>query len=186
MDEQESLDHITIPKSLYRRIEENVADLFCQLNIHRYPVDPLSIAAKLGYELKPFTTLEKRAKRMLFFKDVDGISFFDPNQEKTIICYRTALISERLRFTIGHEIGHIRMGHKEESDLARRVADYYSAYLLAPSPWIGQAGCKGSMDVAKAFVVSEPCAARCFARYENWCNIPFRKDYEKTLINLLS
>ena len=53
MENQDFLDHLTLPTSLYNKIESDVADLFLQLNIHSYPVDPLDIALRLGYELIP-------------------------------------------------------------------------------------------------------------------------------------
>ena len=77
------------------------------------------------------------------------------------------------------------MGHKGESELARRIADYYAAYLLAPTPWIARAGCEDYEDVAKTFFISEPCAMRCFNRYENWQRIKYAKSYEKNLMELL-
>lgn len=186
MYEQDYLDYLSLPAKLYNKIEENVVDLLVQLNIRSYPIDPMQIALSLGYELVPFSKMDKEAKRMLVPKDVDGVSHYDPDRKTFVIYYRPDGMKERLRFTIGHEIGHIRMGHKGESELARRIADYYSAYLLVPTPWIGQADCDDYTDVANAFFVSEPCAMRCFTRYENWRGIPFTKNYEKTLMSLLS
>ena len=186
MHELDYLDYLSLPPKLYNKIEENVTNLFLQLNIHSYPVDPMKIAIRLGYELIPFSKMNREAKRILVPKDADGISHYNPETKTFVIYYRPDGMKERLRFTIGHEIGHIRMGHRCESELARRIADYYAAYLLAPTPWIGQAGCDDYTDVANAFFVSEPCAMRCFTRYENWCSIPFTKSYEKTLISLLS
>ena len=186
MEEQDFPDYLTLPTSLYNRIEKNVADLFVQLNINRYPVDPIAIAMQLGYELMPFSKMNKEAKKMLVSKNVDGISYFDPKRKKYIIYFRPDGTKKRLRFTIGHEIAHIRMEHRGESELARRIADYYSAYLLAPSPWIGYAGCEDFADVAAAFDISDICAMRCFERYARWKKISFKKAYEKTLLDLIS
>ncbi len=186
MYEQDYLDHLSLPAKLYNEIEENVVDLFVQLNIRSYPVDPMEIALLLGYELKPFNKMNTEARRILQTKNIDGLSYFDPNRNKVVIYHKSFGMRERLRFTIGHEIGHIRMGHRGESELANRVANYYSAYLLAPTPWIWQAGCDDYVDVAEKFLVSKMCALRCFERYENWSNILYLKDYEETLISLLS
>ena len=186
MYEQDYLDYLSLPEKLYKQIEENVVDLLVQLNIRSYPIDPMQIALSLGYELIPFSQMDKDAKRILMLKDVDGVSHYNPDRKTFVIYYRQYGIEERLRFTICHEIGHIRMGHKGESELARRIANYYSAYLLAPTPWIWKAGCDDYTDVANTFLVSEACAMRCFTRYENWRNIPLIKNYEKTLISLLS
>ncbi len=185
MYEQDYLDYLSLPPKLYNKIEANVVDLFVQLNIHSYPVNPMQIALSLGYELVPFSKMDTAARRILVPKDADGISHYNPDRNTFVIYYRQDEMKERLRFTIGHEIGHIRMGHKLESDLARRIADYYAAYLLAPTPWIGLAGCADYSDISNVFFVSEACAMRCFTRYEKWCNIPFTKKYEKVLSSLL-
>ena len=186
MEDKDYLDYLSLPASLYERIESDVTDLLLQLNIHSYPVDPEEIALALGYELIPFSKMPKEAKKMLFFRDVDAINHYDPEKKTFVIYYRPDGMKERFRFTIGHEIGHIRMGHRGESELARRIADYYSAYLLAPTPWIGNAGCEDFKDVATEFYLSEPCAMRCFNRYDRWRRIPYTKNHEKILIGLLN
>ena len=186
MFEQDCLNHVLLPAKLYDKIESDVADLFMDLNIREYPVDPMQIALDLGYDLVPFTQMPKEVKRELIFKDIDGISHYDPERKKFVIYYRPNGMKERLRFTIGHEIGHIRMKHRHESELARRIADYYAAYLLAPTPWIAHAGSEDYTDVARTFFLSDPCAMICFERYERWSRIPITKDYEKSLIWLIS
>lgn len=186
MFEQDYLDYLSLPTSLYDKIESNVADLFMDLNIRKYPINPMQIALDLGYDLIPFFQMSKDAKRELIIKDIDGISHYNPECKRYVIYYRPNGMKERLRFTIGHEIGHIRMKHRHESELARRIADYYAAYMLAPTPWIAHAGCEDYTDVARAFFLSDPCAMRCFERYERWIRITGTKDYEKSLIRLVS
>ena len=186
MAEQDYLDYLSLPTCLYEKIESNVTELFMELDIRNYPIDPMQIAIELGYELVPFSQMSREAKRMLIFRDIDGISHYDPERKTFVIYYRQNGMKERLRFTIAHEIGHIRMQHRHESELARRIADYYAAYLLAPTPWISHAGCEDYTDVARVFSLSDPCAMRCFERYERWTKIPFTKDYEKSLIWLVS
>ena len=185
MNEQDYLDYLSLPTTLYDKIESDIADLLVELDIGTYPIDPMQIALNLGYELIPFNQMPKEAKRELIFKDIDGISYYDPERKTFVIYYRPNGMKERLRFTIGHEIGHIRMKHRHESELARRIADYYAAYLLAPTPWIAHAGCEDYTDVAKSFFLSEPCALRCFERYERWSKIPITKEYEKLLTRLI-
>ncbi len=60
------------------------------------------------------------------------------------------------------------MGHKQESDLAKKIADAYAAYSLAPSPLIYALKCEDYIDVANRFNVSPECAYYCFQRYTNW------------------
>lgn len=185
MKDIDSLDCLCLPSSLYNKIEKDISNLYIQLNIGKYPINPMDIATALGYELITFSKMNSEAKKMLISKDVDGISYYNPVKEKYVIYYRPNAKKERLRFTIAHEIGHIRMGHKCESELARRVANYYAAYLLAPTPWIAHADCDDYTDVVNKFFVSEQCAIICFNRYENWHNYSFIKSYEKALMALL-
>lgn len=51
MEEREYLDYLSLPTGLYNQIESDVTDLFLELNIRSYPVDPVEIALSLGYEL---------------------------------------------------------------------------------------------------------------------------------------
>ena len=134
----------------------------------------------------PFSEMNKSALQILSPKDADGISYFDPGRNTYVIYYSANQSEERLRFTIGHEIGHIRMGHKGESTLARQIANYYSSYLLAPSPWIWTAKCKDSADIADIFMLSDLCAKYCFTRYTNWRKLHSLNNYEQTLLSLLS
>ncbi len=85
-----------------------------------------------------------------------------------------------------HEVGHIDLGHKCESDLARKMADYYAGYALAPSPLIEKYASKNSLNISSTFWVSLECADVCALRYQNWKLYGGRylKDYEIDLINL--
>ena len=74
MFEQDCLNHVSLPAKLYDKIESDVTDLFMELNIREYPIDPMQIALDLGYDLVPFTQMPKEVKRELIFKDIDGIS----------------------------------------------------------------------------------------------------------------
>lgn len=186
MQEQDYLDSLCLPRSLYSEIENDVAELFTQQGIRSYPVDPMKIAVSLGYHLISFDKINDEAKKMLVSKGVDGISYYVPDKRTYVIYYKPDKNNERLRFTIGHEIGHIRMGHKCESNLAQRVANYYSAYLLAPTPWISFADCDDYKDISRNFCVSDSCANICFNRYAKWRKITHLKRYELKLLKLLS
>ena len=176
---------VKLPSSLYDEIEQKVVSLYKEFGISSVPIDPFEIASRRGYIVKPFSSFD-RAARLIFLKmDLDGTNYFDPDLQTFVICYDDRKGYERIRFTLMHEIGHIDMGHREESELARKVADYYAAYALAPSPIIDLMECEDYMDVSKAFNVSQICADICFQRFTNWERIPVElKPYEKALIGL--
>ena len=88
----------------------------------------------------------------------------------------------RQRFTIMHEMGHIQLGHKENSMYAERCANYFATYSLAPTPIIGLYGCEDYIEVSKRFKLSQESALYAFDRYKRWVNIPCAlKPYEKKL-----
>ena len=41
MIEQDYLNHVSLPAKLYDKIESDVADLFLELDIREYPIDPM-------------------------------------------------------------------------------------------------------------------------------------------------
>jgi Zn-dependent peptidase ImmA (M78 family) len=177
---------VKLPSKVYQRIEERVASLYVEQNINKVPINPFDIADRRGYIVKPFSDLNEQARLRLFTKKLDGTSYFDPILRKFVIYYDNTQIIERIRFTVMHEIGHIDLGHRQESDLARKMADYYAAYSLAPSPIIHICSCEDYIDVANRFNVSHPCADNCFRRYENWFNYGGKayKEYELRMLNL--
>ena len=184
IDENEHTTVKLLP-ALYDEIEQKVASLYVELGISSVPIDPFEIAARRGYTVRPFSSFDRDARLIFQKKGLDGANIRDPFLCTFIICYDDSKGCERTRFTLMHEIGHIDMGHREESELARKVADYYAAYALAPTPIIALMGCKDYMDVAKTFKVSQTCADICFQRFVNWERIPVNlKPYEESLLDL--
>lgn len=176
---------VKLPPLLYDKIEKKVVSLYKEFDISSVPMDPFEIARRRGYIVKPFSSFNKAARLIFLKMDLDGTNYFDPDLQTFVICYDDSNGYERIRFTLMHEIGHIDMEHREESELARKVADYYAAYALAPSPIIDLMECEDYMDVAKAFKVSQTCADICFQRFTNWKRIPIElKPYEKALLGL--
>lgn len=184
IDENEYIN-VKLPSKLYDEIEQKVVSLYKELGISSVPIDPFKIANSRGYIVKPFSSYVLRDR--LTFKEInlDGANYYDPELHTFVICYDDSNCYERIRFTMMHEIGHIDMGHHEESELAKKVADYYAAYALAPSPIIALKKCEDYMDVAKIFKVSQSCADICFQRFINWERISAKlKPYEKALLGL--
>lgn len=181
-------NNIKLPSKIYQKIEEKVSILYVELNINKMPIDPFDIANRRGYIVKPFSDLKCDVRSLLLSKELDGTSYFDPMLNKFVICYDDNQCTNRIRFTLMHEIGHIDLGHRQESDLARKMADYYAAYSLAPSPIMHLYNCEDYIDVAKTFNISNPCADNCFRRYENWFNYGGKayKQYELQMLNLFN
>ncbi len=178
--------NIKLPKTLYDQIENDVVNLYLELELI-VPIKPKEIANMLGYIVRNMSDITEINKQELLRFDKegkrrDGYSFYDPIISTFIIWVNDvdSYIYEHDDFTIMHEIGHIRMGHKEESDLANRIANYYAAYALVPSPLYTLLKCRNEGDIENKFGVSEECSVSCIRRCRNWKEYNgFRKPYEK-------
>lgn len=176
---------IKLPKKLYTIIETAVTNLFIKLKICSYPIDPFDIIRKLGFVLRKYSELSLYEQIRLRSRDLDATSCFDPELQTFVISYDDTKFPRRIRFTLMHEVGHIVLGHKEESELAKRMANYFAAYALAPSPIIYAYKCRDASDLADVFVVTDECAFYSFRRYSNWLEFGGRiKAYEEALLNM--
>lgn len=174
---------IKLPKKVYTKIETAVTDLFIKLKISSYPIDPFDIIQKLGFVLRKYSELPLYEQVKLRSRDLDATSCFDPGLQTFVISYDDTKYPRRIRFTLMHEVGHIVLGHKEESELAKRMANYFAAYALAPSPIIYAYECRNASDLADVFVVADECAFYSFRRYSNWLEFGGRiKTYEEALL----
>lgn len=186
MIDYECANTIKIPSNQYKRIEKKVVDLYIEQGINHFPIDPFVIIRKRGYELIPFSKVDKKKCLEVRNSDNDAFSFYSPDLKTYIIVYNDLKPLQRIRFTLMHELGHIDLGHKGESELAKKMADYYAAYALAPSPLIGKFASDEVEKIVSAFWISTECADICRIRYQNWKQYGGRnlKGYEIKLINL--
>ena len=168
----------------YNKIENFVVDLYTELNIKEFPIDPFNIAKQKGYEVIPYSKIPKDARNILRKTEKSGTSGKTKNGVFRIF-YDDLDSKYRQRFTIMHEIGHIELGHKEDSVYAEKCANYYASYSLAPSPMIGRLGCEDFMDISARFSVSYESAIYAFDRFTRWANIPYGlRPYEEKLNKL--
>ena len=130
-------DEISWPANLthsdYDRIESIVVDLYEELNIKEFPIDPFDIAKKKGYEAIPYSQIDKEARDILRKTERSGTS---GRTRKGVyrIFYDDLDCEYRQRFTIMHEIGHIQLGHKEDSPYAEKCANYYEQIKYGYEP----------------------------------------------------
>lgn len=176
---------LTLPQKLYDEIEKKIVSLYRSLNITTVPINPFEIVEQLNYVVMPYSKFNKENRMELRKRKISGYSVFDPSSGTYIIAYDNSQGKKRIGFTLMHEIGHIQMMHKESSELAETIANYFASYFLAPSPLIGHMACEDYVDVARTFKVSTTCADLSFHRYLNWYFYSGKiKDYEKDLIDL--
>lgn len=177
---------IKIPSWRYEEIEKKVVDLYIEQSITKIPIDPFEIINKRGYIKIPFSKIGDNKIFKTNREEKDAFSFYSPTDKTFIIVYDDEKPLLRLRFTLMHEIGHIDLGHRGESDLAKKEADYYAGYALAPSPLISLFSREKKDAIGRIFWVSPDCASICKQRYEKWLQYGgnYLKDYEEKLIDL--
>ena len=186
MIDTQHISQFRISYSKYEEIERKVVDLYVEQDIRTIPIDPFEIIKKRNYKIIPFSTLSDTVHEIIGDVNNDAFSFFDIQSNNYVIVYNDDRPLLRLRFTLMHEIGHIDLNHRSESDLAKRMADYYAGYALAPTPLIYQFTMRDSDDVSQTFWVSKSCAKVRYDRFMNWLMYSdgeFR-DYENTLLSL--
>jgi Zn-dependent peptidase ImmA (M78 family) len=179
-----------ISKDIYKKIEKDVTSLYIKLNL-RIPLKPFEIADKLGYIVfrlsSVIESMEDSEKREILkkLKERDGYSFYEPKIDRYIICVNDIGVAteERNEFTVMHEIGHIRMGHKCDSQLAEEIANYYAAYSLAPTILIKYYKCTSYKDVRRVFKISDKCARLRYRRFLSWEKLHSYTASEKELLS---
>ena len=159
-----------LTRSFRIRIEKCVVNLYLKLGIKHFPVDPFDIAKKLNIRIVSYSTLQLGDLALLNTVSADGVSGRNLDGKYTIIYNERKQTFDRHRFTIMHEIGHIVLGHNQNSDFAEICANYFASYALAPFPLIQLFGCKSEMDIVLIFRVSKECAYIIFDRYNRWLN----------------
>lgn len=186
MTGEENAVKAEIPKWKYREIESKAVELYIEHKIQNLPINPFDIIKDKGYILVPFSKLEECARPECVNEDNDAFSFYNPQCKTYYIVYNDDKPLRRIRFTLMHEIGHIELGHKCESGLADKMANYYAGYALAPFPLIGKYASDKISDVISVFEVSPDCAEVCWHGYHNWklYGESRLKDYEIKLLNL--
>ena len=177
-------ERLILPSSLYREIEERVVIMFQKNNIHTVPIDPFLIARKEGFELIPFSKLKEKLKSAVKACEYDGMSFHYAPRGTYIIFFDDSQSVPRQRFTVFHELGHIYMGHKEESKLADKIANHFAAYAIAPNPLINSYGCQSEEDIRCTFNTSLETAHYRGEAYQKWLYIKNTEPYETRLLEL--
>lgn len=179
---------IGLDEETMEKIERRAVNLYLEQAVHNTPINPFDIIKNRGYEMIPLSYfMSNSTLSQNFIYDNDAFSLFDPIQKRYVIVYNDKKPEQRTRFTLMHEIGHIELGHKGESDLAQLMADYFAGYALAPSPLIHILADKSVDSVSIKFNVSRECASVCLKRYSLWQRIRRKDwaDYEKRLLSLL-
>ncbi len=118
----------------YEEIKEEVADVYNELHIIKFPVMAMDVCKGLGITLKSYNQFDERTFSSVIRASEDGIVFKLNNYYR--IFYNPSKSIERIRSTVFHEIGHIRLRHIIHDEENEAEANFFASYFLAPPPLI--------------------------------------------------
>ena len=169
----------------YEEIKEEVVELYKELHITKFPVIAMDVCKQLDIVLKSYNQFNERAFVAVIRASEDGmVAKIDNHYE---IFYNPSKDSARVRFTIFHEIGHIRLHHLIHDEENEAEANFFASYFLAPAPLIQYFNLEYIHEVMDKFWVTISLATNAFSRYGKWLKYSgnFYTQYEKELLELV-
>lgn len=139
-------------------IEIAVVEMLEDYDLKPYPMSMGRVAEALGIEVVQYSKLSNEVRESAFkiSDDAFAVSSADYTITRMAVNNMRGFNSYRARFSGGHEIGHIYLGHGEDTPQREEEADYFSGYLLAPHPLITVR--RRNRSVSEVFGISERCA----------------------------
>lgn len=136
-----------------------MVELLEDFDIVQFPMSIARMAEALGVKLVPYSSLPDEEKKLAFAASGDAFHVRTRDFTDTCVVFDDTHgpYFNRSRFSGGHEIGHIALGHREDTPDREREADYFSGYLFAPHPLVLK--CKPNFSLGEVFGVSDDCAS---------------------------
>lgn len=77
----------------------------------------------------------------------DGYVYRNSQPGLDLIFYNESMQNLRTRFTVGHELGHVRLGHRKHDEQEETEAHLYASQLLSPDIIINEIKSMGSLII---------------------------------------
>ena len=149
----------------YKKSRNAAWEILLSCGVDRLPVDLNVISRHLGVRVYAYSrsrNLLEDAGLAEVAERVSGLTFYIRDQP--VILYNDAESPQRIRFTIGHELGHIVLGHVQPGghtrqnrepqpgdDPMEQAANRFAADLLAPACVLW------GLDLHRAEDIAEVC-----------------------------
>ncbi len=178
-----------LPGFRYEQIKRKVVETFELTGERSIPIDPFAIARKLGIHLVAYSQLSEAGKAACLKKSKSGFKYLleQPGAPSIwYIYYNDEMPYGHVRFTILHEIGHIVLGHLQESDVAEAEANFFAKFAIAPPSLVDLIKPNDYIEIARAFDLSSESALNSWSYYRKWQSINSTTDYELKLESLFT
>lgn len=177
---------VSIQNFRYEQIKRACVDTLKNCNIGTVPIDVKYLLITNGVMLKTYSSYSSnpRAIEMLMRYSPDAFTIQLSDGRKMVL-YNDKMPDARIRFSLTHELGHIVLKHRQESELSEKEADFFASYLLAPPPLIASFKCFTPKELSDRFNVSIEMSKNSLRRFCAWAGVTSRYcDYELTLLSL--
>lgn len=167
-------------------IKECIVDLFERYGINCVPINGFEVANKMGIKVIPYSSKTEKTKQLCLKESEDGFSILKDNQ--WYIFYNDDKRFGRINNTMLHEIGHISLGHTEDSELAEKEVKFFAKYALVPPVLVHKLKLSSLEEIVEVFDVSHEAAYYALVYYNKWLRYSgsFYKPYEERLLSLFN
>lgn len=152
----------------YKNARDAAWEILLACRMEELPVDLNTIVRHLGVRVYSYSRSRKLLEDTGLAEvagRVSGLTFYIRDQP--VILYNDAESPQRIRFTIGHELGHIVLGHVRPGEYTRQnrdpqpgddpveqAANRFAADLLAPACVLWGLGLHRAEDIAQVCRIS--------------------------------
>ena len=125
-------------KPNYRRATVLAYKLLLRLEAVHLPLDPITMARKIP-NVRTMTYQEYAVFSGTNLRDLRSVSEHGYTirrpDGRSVILYDAAQDPDSIRFTVAHELGHLMLEHKGESEVNEKEANCFARNLICPLPY---------------------------------------------------
>lgn len=118
--------------SRYEEIKQLITELLSDYSISTLPIDVFLLARKMAIKIYKYSEFVVDERIKIISASQDGMSCYVAESKSYLILYNDEKDSNRTRFTIAHEIGHIVLDHECSCEETESEANYFARNLLVP------------------------------------------------------
>lgn len=169
-------------------IQKKVLELYETLDKIQYPLEPLEIfqtmpdCRAISYAEAAELTDSSEEDVARACQSHNAATHYDSANQRYLVMYNQNMPSGRLRWTLLHEMGHIRLGHfetlgafvlaaRDERQGYRQLeyeADCFAWNAIAPLPILRELNISSAAEIQRRFGLSAEAAENQFERLQKW------------------
>lgn len=176
-------------ESVREKIYKSVYQIYLNIERVKFPINPADAVAMftncriMTYETLAAVSGKTHEEIVKTCESYDGCTKYSPATDRYLILIndssRNSRCSERVCWTMAHELGHIVCGHfgelsdiQRSSDIDNREmeeeADFFAVSMLAPLQALSIIGVKGVEDIRKGFGLSQLASERRWSEFKDF------------------